>query len=83
MKEKKCVYCGKVFKTESPRQRQCDECRGKKKDDASAKRIKCEPLPIADCIKVLEKYNREHGTYYTYGNFPHKFLFYKQKGEKL
>lgn len=81
MREKKCVYCGKVFKTESPRQRQCDDCRGKKKNDTSVKKTKGKPLSIAECISIIEKYNREHGTWYTYGNFPHKELFYKKKGE--
>ncbi len=33
------------------------------------------PKSISQCVAIIEKYNRESGTNYTYGNFPHKEMF--------
>lgn len=81
LKERKCIYCGKVFNTPDKRKKVCHNCRVEKSKNEKPKAVKkSKPLSIPECISIIEKYNREHGTWYTYGNFPHKELFYKRKG---
>lgn len=75
LKERKCIYCGKVFKTDSLRKKQCDNCKSKTGVKTKSKPTpKVKPLSIAEAVSVIEKYNRENHTCFTYGNFPHKEL---------
>lgn len=87
MKKWKCKYCCREFESERKRS-VCDDCQivnmVKKKDkskDEKPKAKKIKPLSINEAVSIIEKYNRENHTCFTYGNFPHKELFYKKKGE--
>lgn len=76
MKKCKCMYCEKEF--ESKRKRSvCDDCRigrpKKKNPEAAKPKVKkAEPLSVIECARIVDRYNREHGTNYSYGNFPFK-----------
>lgn len=72
-----CADCGTEFFNTSKRALRCEECR-KQRDRDRAKRsyikrkVKREKLPsksIRQITRELEKYNKEHGTHYTYGQF--------------
>ena len=39
------------------------------------KKKRKKPKSISQCIVIIEKYNLENETNYTYGNFPHKEMF--------
>ncbi len=76
-----CMECGFEFETESKRVKLCDICRKKKsaqnrkeqnkqfkKPKANIRTVK-DAIPIREYTAIIEQYNRQHGTSYTYGQF--------------
>lgn len=76
-----CMDCGLEFKTEQKRAKLCEACRAKKsveksreqnkqfkKPKAKALSLK-DGIPIREYTAIIEQYNREHRTSYTYGQF--------------
>ena len=76
-----CMDCGFEFKTEQKRAKLCDICRKKKsvqnskeqnkqfkKPKVNVRTVK-DSIPIREYTAIIEQYNREHGTRYTYGQF--------------
>lgn len=62
----KCAECGKVFRNPDENERLCPECRKIK--------IKNKPKPkinktISQIIRELKKYNKEHKTRLSYGQY--------------
>lgn len=76
--EKTCRECGLIFRTDKPKAYICPTCQKIKERAKSyrqeAKRKETEkdkPLVISliEKMRVIEKYNSEHKTSYTYGQF--------------
>lgn len=62
-----CVDCRKVFRDPSESERLCPDC--KKARDKKPKKPKIPTKNVYQIIKELEKYNKEHGTTLTYGQY--------------
>ena len=79
----KCINCGVTFNAKSQGNLRCDECRKEWARQQSrnyrdrnrvqtemVKQVKIRPrMSIREVIRVMEKYNRENHTHYTYGQF--------------
>ena len=67
----KCAECHKVFRNPDENERFCPECKkikeSKKKPKQKAKSIKSKT--IWQITRELEKYNKEHGTLLSYGQY--------------
>ena len=67
----KCAECGKIFRNPDENERFCPECNkikeSRKKPKQKAKSIKSKS--IWQIIRELEKYNKEHGTWLSYGKY--------------
>ena len=67
----KCEECGKIFRNPDENERFCPECKkikeSKKKPKQKAKSIKSKS--IWQIIRELEKYNKEHKTRLSYGQY--------------
>ena len=67
----KCAECHKVFRNPNENERLCPECKkikeSKKKPKQKAKSIKSKS--IWQITRELEKYNKEHGTMLSYGQY--------------
>ena len=67
----KCVECGKIFRNPNENERFCPECKkikeGRKKPKQKAKSVKSKS--ILQITRELEKYNKEHGTMLSYGQY--------------
>lgn len=67
----KCAECGKIFRNPDENERFCPECKkikeSKKKPKQKAKSIKSKS--IWQITRELEKYNKEHGTLLSYGQY--------------
>lgn len=67
----KCTECGKIFRNPDENERFCPECKkikeSKKKPKQKAKSIKSKS--IWQITRELEKYNKEHGTWLSYGKY--------------
>lgn len=67
----KCAECGKIFRNPDENERFCPECKkikqSKKKARQKAKSIKSKS--IWQITRELEKYNKEHGTLLSYGQY--------------
>ena len=65
----KCVECGKIFRNPNENERLCPECKkikeSKKKASQKAKSIKS----ILQITREIEKYNKEHRTMLSYGEY--------------
>lgn len=82
----KCIDCGKVHEAKAKSNLRCDECRKdwanwqnknykdrKRLQTQTAKRVKTRPkMSIKEVIRAMEKYNREHKTHFSYGQFVQK-----------
>ena len=78
---KTCKCCGLVFRTDNPRVKLCPSCkqtskaRQREKDKEQKKKLRAEKkktsvdLSLHKLMAILVKYNTEHGTNYTYGQF--------------
>ena len=76
-----CCDCGLEFETESKRTRFCDDCKRKKSAKKSREQSKQfkkpkikasavkDGIPIREYTAIVERYNKQHGTSYTYGQF--------------
>lgn len=67
----KCAECYKFFRNPDENERFCPECNkikeSRKKPKQKAKSIKSKS--IWQIIRELEKYNKEHGTMLSYGQY--------------
>ena len=67
----KCVECGKIFRNPDENERLCPECKkikeGRKKPKQKAKSVKSKS--IYQITRELEKYNKEHKTMLSYGQY--------------
>ena len=65
----KCAECHKVFRNPDENERLCPECNkireNKKKLKVKAKTNKT----VLQITRELEKYNKEHGTWLSYGKY--------------
>ena len=71
---KKCAACGLTFRTDDNSISICSTCRKKNKTpDKPKKKPKprrislSEGIPLASFTRALDRYNRRHGTRYSYG----------------
>ena len=69
----KCPDCNKTFRTDDPKKKVCSDCL-KYRKPCKKYRKKEIPLSLSECAAIIEKYNREHKTCYTYGTFPKHLL---------
>lgn len=67
----KCAECGKIFRNPDENERFCPECKkikeSKKKPKQKAKSVKSKS--IYQITRELEKYNKEHKTRLSYGQY--------------
>lgn len=67
----KCAECGKFFRNPDENERFCPECKkikeGRKKPKQKAKSVKSKS--ILQITRELKKYNKEHGTRLSYGQY--------------
>ena len=67
----KCAECGKIFRNPDENERFCPECKkikeNKKKQKPKVKTNKSKS--IWQIVRELEKYNKEHGTWLSYGKY--------------
>ena len=67
----KCAECGKIFRNPDENERLCPECKkikeGRKKQKQKAKSVKSKS--IYQITRELEKYNKEHKTRLSYGQY--------------
>lgn len=78
---KVCIECGFEFETKSKRVKLCEDCRKQKSAEHSkeqteqSKKPKAKTkneskgIPLIEYTAIVERYNKEHGTSYTYGKF--------------
>ena len=78
---KVCCKCKKVFRTDKQRVTICPSCKVERKKAENKKqqeiykkpkkKAKIYPvdIPLLEYTAIIEKYNREHKTHYTYGQF--------------
>ena len=65
---KTCIRCKLAFQTDKEHETVCPDCQ--KFSQKNRKQKKKPPkLSIAQVVEALEKYNKEHGTCFTYGQF--------------
>lgn len=83
--EKTCKDCGKVFRTDKKKAYICSSCKKRRKAKSNKKRneecrsIKIKPRAenkyvretdaLFEFVRRVDRYNEEHGTRYTYGQF--------------
>ena len=80
--EHNCVHCGKLFRNDKKYGTVCPDCTRERKREqnrsykaAAREREKNKQSPaitILEMARKIEKYNREHKTNYTYGQFMDK-----------
>lgn len=62
--------CGNEFVTERHNRKWCDEClEALTKKKKGVTRPSAERVPLMAFLRQIEKYNREHGTCYSYGRY--------------
>lgn len=76
---KRCLDCQGVFNAENPRERKCPHCKEltRRKNKYKAQQQNKKPsndktapsLSIKECEEIVRKYNKEHGTYHSYGQY--------------
>lgn len=78
---KVCGKCKRVFTTDKQRATFCPSCKAERKKAADKKqqeqykKLKKKAkafhvdIPLLEYTAIIEKYNREHKTHYTYGQF--------------
>ena len=67
----KCAECGKIFRNPNEDERFCPECKKikKRKKKARQKEKSIKSKSILQITRELEKYNREHRTMLSYGEY--------------
>ena len=92
--EVKCIDCGEVFIAYSNKALRCEECRKVKarqqskrsmeylrqykKPQGKKKKIIKPAMTMRETIAAMERYNKEHNTHLTYG----QFVLLMEKGNK-
>lgn len=66
---KTCRKCKGMFVTDKPRAILCTLCKSKKKKNRTRNKRITIDIPLRELTAVIENYNREHKTQYTYGKF--------------
>lgn len=71
--EKKCKRCGKIFRTDKKGAYVCPSCQNENKI-ANSKKYRKDALPftgftLTQITRILKRYNSEHNTRYSYGQF--------------
>lgn len=81
MSKKICVWCGTWFEAEHPRQKRCPSCRKLSHDRKEydrlrnlekkrrAQRSALKGFSIDEVLRELSSYNKQNGTYLSYGQF--------------
>lgn len=81
MSKKICVWCGTWFEAEHPRQKRCLSCRELPHDRKEydrlrtlekkrrAQRSALKGFSIDEVLRELSSYNKQNGTYLSYGQF--------------
>ena len=81
MSKKICVWCGTWFEAEHPRQKRCPSCRKLPHDRKEydrlrnlekkrrAQRSALKGFSIDEVLRELSSYNKQNGTYLSYGQF--------------
>lgn len=66
-----CKHCGKEFYHKTYQKVYCNECSalGRKKRGGKASLKKMATKSISQVVRELEKYNKEHGTCISYGQY--------------
>ena len=79
--ERTCTKCNKVFRTDKKTASVCPSCQKaefksyrREAEEKSKRKTKEKTLSLRECAAIIEKYNREHKTCYTYGTFPKHLL---------
>jgi len=74
--EKTCRTCGQIFRTDKARAYVCPICQRKTANDnlksyrkKAKDKSKIPAISITEMTRIIENYNREHKTRYTYGQF--------------
>lgn len=80
--EKTCKKCGKIFHTDKKKAYVCPSCLKKnvrdhldsyrqeaKREDEKRKKKNAANIPLMEMLKIINRYNRENGTNYSYGRF--------------
>ena len=80
MKKCKCMYCEAEFEAER-KNNICPECKNIGRYIAEAKKKEKRKGSANDAliesVRIIDRYNAEHGTRYSYGNFPFKKILKK------
>ena len=72
-----CEICGKNFKASGNNHKTCSDCKRiayrrwnkKRKQKQVAENLYNKPDHLAEKVKEINKYNKEHGTKYSYGMY--------------
>ena len=65
----KCAECHKVFRNPNENERLCPECKKIKESKKKARQKAKSNKSIWQITRELEKYNKEHGTRLSYGQY--------------
>ena len=65
----KCAECQKVFRNPNENERLCPECKKIKESKKKARQKAKSNKSIWQITRELEKYNKEHGTRLSYGQY--------------
>ena len=76
-----CEKCGSIFYSDKKRAKLCEGCKKKNMIERNRRQSKnnkkpkiketflTNAIPIRQYTAIIERYNQQHGTYYTYGQF--------------
>ena len=65
----KCAECGKIFRNPNENERFCPECKKIKESKKKARQKAKSNKSILQITRELKKYNKEHGTRLSYGQY--------------
>ena len=65
----KCAECHKVFRNPNENERLCPECKKIKESKKKARQKVKSNKSILQITRELKKYNKEHGTRLSYGQY--------------
>lgn len=65
----KCAECHKVFRNPNENERLCPECKKIKESKKKARQKAKSNKSILQITRELKKYNKEHGTRLSYGQY--------------
>lgn len=90
---RRCYVCGKLFVTNNPNATKCDECKAEVREKQKEKkyaqyrtynprRLHVPRAGVAECVAMVDEYNQEHGTKYSYGQYASLVLLGIIKNER-